>query len=182
MKVPAWLTVSWFPSWNFPLGPKKKAENSKRIIRSPAFLGPSKALQLATARLHPFQKAKWVASDCIFCNWGGSAGIILTPLGNIYHPLQLELESQPSCQSSLWLLVSYSFKQYLRIFQALWWMIFRCSGKTFRVLGTKKLAVISIGSYCGSFSCLLWPKRPTATAECLILLILSLQELGFCWA
>lgn len=39
--------------------------------------------------------------------------------------------------------------------------------------------MISVGSYCDSFSCLLRPERPAATAECLILLILSLQELVF---
>lgn len=143
-----------------------------------------------TARLHPFQKTKLIPTVCVFCNWGASDDVILTPLRNIYHPLQLELESQPlpvSLFPDYWFRApSSNICSFFKICGE--WSADIHLQKHLQSIRCWKLAVISVGSYCDSFSCLLWPKRPAATAECLILLILSLQELGFfaghniqCW-
>lgn len=140
MKVPTWLIVSWFPSWSSFHGPKKKAENNKWIhcvsCLFRALWGSSVISPLAVdSQAASFSESK--TNSFSLCNWGESDAVILTPLHNIYHPLQLELEPQPSCQSFLWLLGSYSFKDYLCFFQDLWWMICRYSGKTFRVWGAE---------------------------------------------
>lgn len=58
-----------------------------------------------------------------------------------------------SCQAFLWFCVPSN--TVCTFFKLCGEMICRCLGKTFRVLGTAKLAVISVGSYCGSFSGLL---------------------------